>query len=272
VTRDPREGVESDGTIVTGVDAAHIAVPYDAVVGAAVDVVRAHLGDALDGLYLYGSVATGQARPPESDIDLYAILVRDADSCREAARELTTRHASVVREVGISGVLLDEVLAATLEGWAERCFVRHYCVHLAGRNLQQELPACQASPALARGFNGNVGPAIARSLAQLGSGTLDEQEQRHAIAWSARKLLMSAATLLSSRAGTWATDRDHGVRLLATAAPEMATCVERVQRWTALDGPKSDETLPPLEGVTACLAEVREWLVREYELIPTPDP
>lgn len=272
VTRDPREGVSSDGTIVTGVDGAHIAAPYEAVIDAAVEVMFAQVGDALDGLYLYGSVATGQARPPGSDLDLYAILVRDVQaSCRDVAARLSETYASIVRDVGVAAVLRDDVLAETLEGRAERCFLRHYCVHLAGRNLQPDLPVCETSPALARGFNGNVGPAVAKSLNRLRSGTLDEQEQRHAIAWSARKLLMSAATLLSTRAGGWSTDRDRGAELLTREVPEMAACVGRVHSWTGLDGPDPDVPLPPLGDATACLAELHTWLAREYESIPTFD-
>lgn len=268
--RDPREGVSSDGTIVTGVDGGHIGAPYEAVIEAAVEVMFAHVGDALDGLYLYGSVATGQARPPGSDVDLYAILVRDVQpACRKTAAGLSETYASIVRDVGVAAVLLDDVLAGTLEGRAERCFVRHYCVHLAGRNLQPDLPACEASPALAGGFNGNVGPAVAKSLNRLRSGTLDKQEQRHAIAWSARKLLMSAATLLSTRAGCWSTDRDRGADLLGRAVPEMAICVRRVHSWTGLDG--SDVPLPAMGEATACLAELHTWLAREYESIPTLD-
>lgn len=272
MTRDPSEGVGPDGRVVTGVDPANIVDPYDAVVESAVEAVVAQLGDALDGLYIYGSVATGMARPPTSDVDLYAIVLRDAGAAsREAASDLSARYAPIVREVGVSAVLLDDVLADTLEGWAERCFVRHYCVHLAGRNRKQDLPACQASPALARGVNGNVGDAIGRSLNRLRSEVLDERRTRHAIAWSARKLLMSAATLLSTRAGGWTTDRDAGARLLTTAAPQLSTCVRRVQRWTKLDTSESHTSVPPLDEVLTCLAELRDWLASEYEKIPASE-
>lgn len=272
MTRDPEEGVGTDGQIVTGVEVANIVDPYDAVVESAVEAVVAQLGDALDGLYIYGSVATGKARPPTSDVDLYAIVLRDAGTAiRKISSDLSARYATIVREVGVSVVLLEDVLADTPEGWAERCFVRHYCVHLAGRNRKQGLSACQASPALARGFNGNVGDAVGRSLHRLRSNGLDDGGTRHAIGWSARKLLMSAATLLSARDGGWTTDRDAGARLLAVAAPQLSTSVGRVQQWAKLDTSDSEAPLPPPGEVLACLAELRDWLASEYEKIPVSE-
>lgn len=70
----------------------------------------AALGEKLHGLYVYGSVATGQASSPASDLDLYAVLHEPADDvCRDVASRLSAGFADVVREVGISTVLLDDV-------------------------------------------------------------------------------------------------------------------------------------------------------------------
>ena len=50
--------------------------PYDAVVADAVDALRAGLRDDLLSVHVYGSVATGQARVPTSDLDLVASIER----------------------------------------------------------------------------------------------------------------------------------------------------------------------------------------------------
>lgn len=88
----------------------------------------ARLGDILHGLYVYGSVATGQARPPRSDLDLYAVTRQPAvAACRSVGHVLSGQFAGTVRGVGISTVVLDAVWADDAAGQAERCFIRHYC-------------------------------------------------------------------------------------------------------------------------------------------------
>ena len=267
MTRDPGEGVGDDGLITTGVADGRIHSPYDEILQVAARRLRAQVGDDLHSLYVYGSVATGQARPPASDLDLYAITRRDvAAACRNVADTLTDRFAPSLREVGISSVVLDEVLADTVEGHAERCFVRHYCRPVAGRDLRPDLPACRASPELARGFNGNVGDVIDRIVHRLQPDELDEAATRRAIAGGSRKLLMTAATLLSARRGTWTTDRGEGARLVASAAPKLAGAVARVERWTALET-NAQET-PTVDDVIASFVALRDWLVRELGTIP----
>jgi hypothetical protein len=71
VTRDPAEGVDADGYLVTGAALANIPPAYRPVIADCVSALTAFA--QLDGLYLYGSVATGQARPPKSDLDLLAL-------------------------------------------------------------------------------------------------------------------------------------------------------------------------------------------------------
>ncbi len=69
--RDPGEGRAADGTITTGVGADRVPAAYRPVLAAAADAVRALAPSAT--LAVYGSVATGQARRPASDVDLLAV-------------------------------------------------------------------------------------------------------------------------------------------------------------------------------------------------------
>lgn len=263
MTRDPAESIGDGGVVVTGVGAAPIGAPYDRVVEVAVDRMTAELGDALHGLYVYGSVATGQATPPTSDVDLHTILRTDAvEACQSLARDLTTRFASVVREVGISTVPLEAVLADTIAGYGERCWVRHYCLHVAGHDLRAELPDCRASVDLACAFNGDVAAKMDQVMARLRAPSPGAAATRRTIALGSRKLLMSAATLLSARGGGWTTDRQEGARLLVAAAPMLAPDVERVLGWSTLD--VSTAATPPQREVLASFARIRDWLAREY--------
>ena len=155
MTRDPAEGVDADGYLVTGAAVANIPPAYQRVIADCVAALTAY--PELDGLYLYGSVATGQARPPDSDLDLLALWTSPADASATAAA-LSARHAAVVREVGLAEASVD-----SLSDDADRCFLKHYCVPLAGRDRRDDLPRCRPSRALALGFTGDL-PAVLRSI------------------------------------------------------------------------------------------------------------
>jgi len=68
VTGDPAEGVDADGYLVTGAPLANVPLAYRPVIDDCVAALTAL--PELDGLYLYGTVATGQARPPDAGLDL----------------------------------------------------------------------------------------------------------------------------------------------------------------------------------------------------------
>ncbi len=263
VLRDSREGVGPEGTIVTGVGARPIDAAYEAVLAASAEEVAARLGDALQGLYVYGSVATGQARPPRSDLDLYAVTRWPAAGpCREAADALSAAFVDTVREVGIASTTWDEVMAAGPAGEAERCFLRHYCAHVSGEDLRAGLSDCRASISLARGFNGDIGEVMSSTIQRLQDGPA-AREPRRLVATGSRRLLMAAATLLSAREGGWTTDRTHGAELFTSAAPALAAEVERVRGWTDVDA--SERPLPPLDEVVAAFTVLRTWLVQAYD-------
>jgi uncharacterized protein len=191
------------------------------------------LGDGLDSLYLYGSVATGQAVPPTSDLDLAAIVTSPTgrDRCRELNKQLGQRHRSVVREVGVSAGLLAEVLADTDSGRAERCFLRHYCVHLSGADLRESFPRCRPDRALAREFIGDLAGTLERLHAGLADPARSPEEVGVA---AARRLLLAAAVLYSSVSGEWSTDRATGARMFARHHPGHASAADTAVRWSAL--------------------------------------
>jgi hypothetical protein len=204
VTRDPDEGVDADGYLVTGASLDRVPPGYQPVIADCVAALTAY--PELDGLYLYGSVATGQARPPDSDLDLLALWTSTVDGC----------------------------------------FLKHYCVPLAGRDRRPELPRCRPSRALAAGFAGDL-PAV------LGSIVDRESDPVTATRKVARQLLLGAATIESVSHATWSTDRGTGVAMLSRHHPEWTDVAARALRSSA--------GLGSGDGVEQLLA-LGDWLQR----------
>lgn len=237
---DPREGVTPDGLIRTGAALGAIGSTWTPVLQAAIGAVAGRAS-----LYVYGSVATGCAVISRSDVDLLSIGL----SPREAERistDLSGRFSEVCREVSIAPAGWDGLTADDDEGYGLRVFLRHYCVHLAGEDPAQGVPAFPADRRAARGFNGD----IARHLQQWQLAADDGADVAHLATRIARKTLLAVAGLVSIRDSTWTTNRrtsasrwrqmEPGVPVdtlveWLDAPPRDITAVQRV-----LDGPVTD--------------------------------
>jgi uncharacterized protein len=100
MTRDPGEGVGADGYLVTGAARTKVPPVYEPVLADCVAMLAGAFGPRLDGLYLYGSVATGQARPPSSDVDLLALWTSTVDTALVAAVTAALSTRSTDRGTG----------------------------------------------------------------------------------------------------------------------------------------------------------------------------
>jgi uncharacterized protein len=258
LVHDPREGVADDGTITTGAAPGRIPPVYGALVDDAVESLSAELGDTLHSIYLYGSVATGQARPPGSDLDLIVVLEHlIPEVVGAAAAELSDRHRHLVREVGIGSVDVATLNRGDATGHAERCFLKHYAVNLAGTDLRPSYPPCRPTAQRAVGFNGNLASVLAETRRKLG----DEHDERVRAALApraCRKILMAAATLLSVREGGWSTDRSAAVELIRRHAPELGALADDALSWCESTSPSDTN------GVLEIIDRLGGWLTNEY--------
>jgi len=137
-------------------------------------------GALLHSLYLYGSVARGEARPGASDLDLTLVLQRTptpADSAQlERLRQaLQQRHAAVVSKVDFDIGTLAQVLAP-----AQRCswgyWLKHHCRCLAGTDLAARFDALAPSRGIALAVNAGYGAAL--RCASLHSASLRQPTTR----------------------------------------------------------------------------------------------
>ena len=126
---------------------------FEPVLAAASDLVQSH--GAQGSLYLYGSVATGQARVPSSDVDLFTIGV-GPDASSVIGQTLSRRFSSLCRAVDIGAAQTSDYLGDTDAAYGNRVFMRHYCVHLSGVAHHGSLPDYPADIRAARGLNGDI--------------------------------------------------------------------------------------------------------------------
>jgi hypothetical protein len=223
--RDPAEGVTPHGIIVTGAERRRVAPVFEPLLDQASRAVDA-LGPS-GSLYLYGSVATGQARPGQSDVDLVTIDVPFVEATSIAA-ELSARHREVCRAVEIAPSTSDDYNKPTDESYGNRVFLRHYCVHLTGPVRPVEAAGFPADARAARGFNGDIADHARRWQTALTAGADPPDIARRV----ARKTLLAVAALVSVHDRTWTTDRATAASRWAQIEPSLASGLAQLLEWT----------------------------------------
>ncbi|MBO3089174.1 nucleotidyltransferase domain-containing protein [Cellulomonas dongxiuzhuiae] len=245
---DPVEGVAADGTIRTGARRDRVPPDFEDVLRDAV----ASVGGSGASLYLYGSVATGTARPGSSDMDLLSIDLADAGT---VAQRLSTRYADRCRGVEVAAAASGELAGDTDAAYGLQVFLRHYCVHLAGPDPAAALPRYPADARAARGLNGDLSHHLRRWRQSVSSGT--EHADRLGVRVG-RKTLLAVAGLVSVHDRTWTTDRSLAVRRWSEIEPELSGRLGSLHRW-ALEGqaPSRQEVEHALDsdGIVAAVVE-----------------
>lgn len=234
MVRDPREGVAPDGSIVTGADRRAVPPEFEPVLAA----LSARLAEwPAVTAYLYGSVATGQARAGRSDVDVLTVGLPE-ERALSIGSELSGRFADLCREVAIAAASPDDLTADGDEAYGMRVFVKHYCTRLSGPDRARGLPRFRADASAARGFNGDVDRHLAtwrRAVDQRDPELLGRQV--------ARKTLLAAAGLVSVLDSTWTTDRELAVDRWASHRPEAAAGLRQLRSWAAVESSADHESV-----------------------------
>lgn len=229
---DPDEGVAPDGTITTGARRGRVPASFEPVLRDAIE----QMSTTSASLYVYGSVANGTARLGVSDVDLLSVDLPRASTLGDA---LSRRYTDICRGVEVSAVTADDLAGDTDAAYGNRVFLRHYCVHLAGPDLSNGLPAFPADARAARGFNGDLAHSLDRWRTSLGA----QPDATEALGVRiARKTLLAVAGLVSVHDHTWTTDRTYAVSRWSEIEPRLAADLERLHAWVTADRqPSPDE-------------------------------
>ena len=203
---------------------------FEPLVNACVTEVGA--GEPSASVYLYGSVATGTARVRTSDVDVLTVGLSPnvADAVQQ---QLGERFATLCRGVEIAVAQVDDYRGEGDEAYGNRVFLKHYCVHLAGPDLQAGLSPFPADARAARGFNGDIGRHHTAWLSALQDHTARSDLQSAILARRvARKTLLAVAGLVSVQDHTWTTDRTLAARRWAEIRPAQADDLETLLGWS----------------------------------------
>jgi len=112
------------------------------------------------------------------------------------------------------------------EAYGARVFLHHYCVHLAGPDLDRATSSFRGDERAARGFNGDIAQHAARWRRDLSA--VDPARLGLRVA---RKTLLAVAGLVSVHAATWTTDRQRATRRWQQIHPELTDGLAELVEW-----------------------------------------
>ena len=183
-------------------------------------------------------------------------------AAREALALVSARWAHVARQVSISTATPAEVFGQDQRGLGWRCFIKHYCLLLHGRELAGDIRPCQAEASVAWAFSQGFEEFIAGRLSALDDAPTEDEVRTIGKA-VARRTLLAAAGLASVVSETWTTDRETAVDILRGHFPDRAAAAQLMLQ--TMSDPSSDT-----ETVRTQLIPFADWVARELRLRAGP--
>lgn len=177
----------------------------------------------IHSIYLYGSVARGEALPGVSDLDITLLLNKPADSEAlqrlEAWRQAFQLEQRIVSKVDFDIGSVDEALAPEHhDSWG--FWLKHHCRCLWGEDLSAAFPLFQPDRRIALAVNADLPRVLARYREQLLQARTVSDERRLKRE-AARKLIRATNMLRAEGSPFWPiTLTDYAEQLLALYAEQ----------------------------------------------------
>lgn len=215
----PPLGLDANGFILT-LSNADLQPAFDGVI-ADVCATLVQSPPLLDGIYLYGSVARGDATPGISDLDLTLVLrtpatAHDKETLERKRRALEKRHAAVSKidfDIGSRA----EVLAADNRlSWGY--WLKHHCRCLWGNDLAEGFARFKPSREIAIAVNGDYQTVLTRYADHIDQAT-DPQNVQRLQREASRKLIRSTNLLRSDQQLMWPHTLEEHVGLFLQQYP-----------------------------------------------------
>lgn len=201
---------------------------FTPVLTALVAGLPSHFPDLIHCIYLYGSVARGQATPGESDLDITLLLSRRASDAElaliEQWREDFQQYQTIVSKVDFDIGTLDEALnPANRYSWGY--WLKHHCRCLWGNDVSNALPLFRPDRRIARAVNADLRTVLEDYGVKISGGSRVAELQRLKRE-AARKLIRATNMLRDPDSLFWPIALDDYAEQLLAQHPDKATEID----------------------------------------------
>jgi uncharacterized protein len=213
-------GTDSSGFIVTA-PCGSVQAEFEPVVDALITSLTLAFIHELDGIYLYGSIARGNARPKDSDLDvtlIFKICLTNIQRQRvETLRvELQACHPEVTKVDFDIGLVSDVRNPENKYFWGY--WIRHCCKCVWGSDLSPELPLLKPSRAIALAMTDDFPEVVEDYIAKI----ISQENRKNVLRLKreiSRKLIRSTNVLREQNDSSWPITLEDNYEAFCKAYP-----------------------------------------------------
>lgn len=235
-------GLDSNGFIVSDVSKDKINDVYVPVILESVESLRNLCHQQLHSVYVYGSVARGEAIAKKSDLDLIAMFYTKLSSVmlaelKKLAKELSEKYRSLVRDAGIAIAYYDYTVDPS--NYYENAFLKELCVCVYGEDIGERFGPYKLTSEIAIRFNGDIYDVLNRTLKKLEIAS--KEDYKTFTQNFARKLIRTYYSMVMVRSQIWTTRLHEQSEVFIHYFPEKESIIRTLLNW--IDEPPTDREI-----------------------------
>lgn len=246
-------GLDSNGFILSDVSKDKIEDVYFPCIQKSIERLKHLFPETLHSVYVYGSVARGEAIIKISDLDLVAMFYTKFNSVKLAelkklAKELSEKYHTLVRDVGIAIAYYDYTIDPS--NYYENAFLKELCVCVYGEDIGERFGPYKLTSEIAIRFNGDIDDVLNRTLKRLETASIEDFKT--GTQNFARKLIRTYYSMVMVRSQIWTTRLHEQCEVFIRYFPEKESIIRTLLVW--IEEPPTDR-----EMVYAFFMSEGEW-------------
>jgi predicted nucleotidyltransferase len=252
-------GLDKNGYILSDVSADKISAVYDPCIRESVHQLSMLFPDQLHSVYVYGSVARGDAAAVRSDLDLLVLfngkmLAEDKTKVKKLSNQLSEKYIHLVRDVGIAVADYPHVMNPL--NYYEQAFLKELCVCVYGKDLRERFGPYKLNADIALSFNGDISEVLDRTIHRIESASPDEFKiltQNFS-----RKLIRTCYSMVMARSQIWTTRLSEQSEVFVQYFPGKESMIRTLHKW--IENPPASR-----KNVNQLFITEGEWLAANFQ-------
>ena len=225
-------GLDANGFIVSDVSKDKINDIYVPCIEESIKGLKDIFPKTLHSVYVYGSIARGEAIIKKSDLDLIAMFYTKLSNVKLAelkklAKELSEKYRSLVRDVGIAIAYYDYTIEPS--NYYENAFLKELCVCVYGEDIGERFGPYKLTSEIAIRFNGDINDVLNRTLKRL--ETASKADFKIVTQNFSRKLIRTYYSMVMARSQIWTTRLHEQSEVVIRYFPEKEPIIRTLLHW-----------------------------------------
>lgn len=252
-------GLDQDGYLLSEVSLDKIAKDYIPCIRESIEKLVSLFPHQCHSIYVYGSVARGDAVIEKSDLDLLVIFNKPLSSdevteLKTLSNSLSQKYQALVRDVGIAYGDCDYVFDPV--NYYEQAFLQALCVCVHGEDIREHFGPYKLTSEIAISFNGDISKVLARTISRLEAAS--KAEIKTIVQNFSRKLIRTYYSMVMTRSQIWTTRLQEQSEVFIHFFPEKEPIIRTLHSW--IDDPPTNK-----EQVLELFQKEGNWLAENFE-------